>query len=168
MPSQASVERHDVRPGCAHLGSGFTLIEILFIVAISGVLAALSGTQYLAYVERARVAKAIAEIHNLAVEIEVWEMNNAGAPDSLAAAGITAPLDPWGNPYAYLKLIGPGPGTTMGQARKDQFLVPINSSFDLYSMGKDGETRPPLDNPRSKDDIVRAKDGGFIGLAERF
>ena len=46
--------------------------------------------------------------------------------------------------------------------------MPINSSFDLYSMGKDGETRPPLDNPRSKDDIVRAKDGGFIGLAERF
>jgi general secretion pathway protein G len=153
------------RPG---RGAGFTLIEILFIVAITGVLAGLAGTQYLAYIDRARVARAIAEIRNLAVEIEVWEMNNERAPDSLLEAGIAATNDPWGNPYVYLKLVGPGPGTTMGQARKDRFLVPINSSFDLYSMGKDGESMPPLASPRSKDDIVRAKDGGFIGLAERF
>lgn len=167
MPCPASPARRDARRlRCGD--AGFTLIEILFIVAITGVLAGLAGTQYLAYIDRARVARAIAEIRNLAVEIEVWEMNNDGAPDSFADAGITPPDDPWGSPYVYLKLIGPGPGTTMGQARKDRFLVPINSSFDLYSKGKDGETRPPLGNPRSKDDIVRAKDGGFIGLAERF
>ena len=144
---------------------GFTLIEILFIVAITGVLAGLAGTQYLAYVDRARVAKAIAELRNLAVEVEVWEMNNEGAPDSLAAAGIAAPDDPWGKPYVYLKLAGPG---TLAQARKDQFLVPINSTFDLYSEGKDGQSQPPLASPVSKDDVIRAKDGGFIGLAERF
>ncbi|MBW2244968.1 MAG: prepilin-type cleavage/methylation domain-containing protein, partial [Deltaproteobacteria bacterium] len=54
------------------------------------------------------------------------------------------------------------------QARKDRFLVPINTSFDLYSMGKDGQTRAPLNPPVSRDDVVRANDGSFIGLAERY
>ena len=53
-------------------------------------------------------------------------------------------------------------------ARKDRFLVPINSTYDLYSVGKDGKTVAALTAKASKDDIVRANDGAFIGLAVKY
>ncbi|NOS79612.1 MAG: prepilin-type cleavage/methylation domain-containing protein, partial [Nitrospira sp.] len=56
----------------------------------------------------------------------------------------------------------------VGGARKDRFLVPINSDFDIYSMGRDGQTVAPLTAPKSHDDIIRASDGGFYGLAAYF
>lgn len=56
----------------------------------------------------------------------------------------------------------------VGGARKDRFLVPINSDFDIYSMGRDGQTVAPLTAKKSHDDIIRASDGGFYGLAAYF
>jgi general secretion pathway protein G len=47
-------------------------------------------------------------------------------------------------------------------------LVPINSTYDLYSMGKDGKTKAPITAQDSRDDIIRANDGLFIGLASDF
>jgi general secretion pathway protein G len=52
--------------------------------------------------------------------------------------------------------------------RKDRFLVPINSRFDLYSMGRDRASVPPLTAKVSQDDIIRADDGAFVGLAFQF
>lgn len=52
--------------------------------------------------------------------------------------------------------------------RKDRNLVPINSDYDLYSAGHDGATLPPLLAPVSRDDVIRANNGGFIGLASDF
>ncbi|MFQ5988854.1 MAG: hypothetical protein ACE5K9_02950 [Candidatus Methylomirabilales bacterium] len=52
--------------------------------------------------------------------------------------------------------------------RKDQFLVPLNSDYDLYSKGKDGQSQPPLTAQARRDDIVRANDGGFVGLAPEY
>jgi general secretion pathway protein G len=56
----------------------------------------------------------------------------------------------------------------MGQIRKDRFLVPVNSDYDLYSMGKDGQSQAPFTAKASRDDIVRASDGQYVGLAEDF
>jgi general secretion pathway protein G len=53
----------------------------------------------------------------------------------------------------------------MSQTRKDKNLVPLNSDFDLYSKGPDGESVPALTAGVSRDDIVRANDGAFIGVA---
>jgi general secretion pathway protein G len=50
----------------------------------------------------------------------------------------------------------------------DRFLHPLNSDFDLYSMGKDGLSQAPITARASQDDIIRASDGGFIGLAAQF
>ena len=61
----------------------------------------------------------------------------------------------------------PGGGKPAG-ARKDRFLVPVNSTFDLYSMGPDGESVPPFTAAKSRDDIVRANDGGYVGRASGF
>jgi len=87
--------------------------------------------------------------------------NTSGLPNVAAA-----PADPAGN--------GGGGGTgggglpAMALARKDGFLAPINSDFDLYSMGPDRETRATLNNPVSRDDIIRAADGSYYGVAEKF
>jgi general secretion pathway protein G len=63
---------------------------------------------------------------------------------------------------------GGGGGGSPAKARKDRFLVPINTDFDLYSMGKDGKSVAALTAAASRDDVVRAANGAFIGLASRF
>ena len=74
-------------------------------------------------------------------------------------------FDPWGHPYQYLKIEG---SKGKGDVRKDHTLNPINSDFDLYSMGRDGVSRTQISNKDSLDDIIRANDGGFVGLASDF
>ena len=75
--------------------------------------------------------------------------------------------DPWGNPYQYLNFDADIPGIN-GRIRKDHNLHPINSDFDLYSKGPDGDSRAPLTARASRDDIIFARDGSFIGPAETF
>jgi general secretion pathway protein G len=72
-----------------------------------------------------------------------------------------------GKPYQYLKIEG---ADTKGKAnmRKDKNLVPINSDFDLYSTGADGKTTPPLTAKNSHDDVVRANNGAYYGLASNY
>jgi general secretion pathway protein G len=234
--------------------AGYTLIEIAITLTIVGILAAVGGSQYGAYLDRARTARAIAELHAIADTIDPGGDEDATYPATLADAGISA-LDPWGNPYQYLLIqgnlprglaarsrdlppvaaapsgagqdpsaaSGSGAGATSGSAsgsgssgstatgssgassgtgsstgasgagsagsgsgaasgggpgggggpaiamaRKDRFQVPINSDFDLYSMGPDGQSMPTLNAPVSRDDILRANDGAFYGIAEEF
>jgi general secretion pathway protein G len=45
---------------------------------------------------------------------------------------------------------------------------PINSDYDLYSVGPDGDSSPQLVSKKGRDDIVRANDGEFIGLASEY
>ena len=66
--------------------------------------------------------------------------------------------DPWGNAYQY-RNVQTQKGN--GKLRKDRFMVPLNSDFDLYSRGADGLSRDPLSAPASHNDIIRANDGGL-------
>ncbi|HQU13791.1 MAG TPA: prepilin-type cleavage/methylation domain-containing protein, partial [Thermodesulfobacteriota bacterium] len=76
---------------------------------------------------------------------------------------------PWGNPYQYLPIYGHlGDQGYMNRTRKDHNLHPINSDFDLYSMGPDGQSVKPLTGGQSRDDIIRANDGAFIGKASTY
>jgi general secretion pathway protein G len=61
-----------------------------------------------------------------------------------------------------------GGGGIAGIARKDRFLVPINSTYDLYSVGADGKSTGPLTASISHDDVIRANDGGYVGLASGY
>jgi len=63
---------------------------------------------------------------------------------------------------------GGGDPSAISLARKDRFLVPINSDFDLYSRGADGLTQAALSDPVSRDDVIRGEDGAYYGLAEKF
>ena len=86
-------------------------------------------------------------------------------PNSLAQIGYGSLMDPWGNPYQYLNH---STHRGLGQDRKDRFLVPLNSDYDLYSMGKDGQSSPPITAKNSLDDTIRASDGAYVGLASQF
>jgi general secretion pathway protein G len=55
-----------------------------------------------------------------------------------------------------------------GQARKDHSLHPINSDYDLFSVGKDGKSTAALTAKISQDDIVRANNGGYVGLVSNY
>ena len=140
---------------------GFTLIELLLVVVIIGALAALAIPNYQRVTERARIVKAIGDIDAIGQSLTEYWLENSTYPPSLADVGWDNLRDPWGNPYQYL----PVAGASTGQLRKDRFLVPVNSDFDLYSMGADGSTAAPFTAARARDDIVRANDGGFVGLA---
>ncbi|MGQ0383934.1 MAG: prepilin-type N-terminal cleavage/methylation domain-containing protein [Gammaproteobacteria bacterium] len=143
---------------------GMTLLEVMFAIAMIAVLAAIAVPAYRAHLERVDVTRAIGDVHDLGLTLERWRTNNGRYPDTLAEAGLDGRIDPWGNPYAYLNIDGANPG----QMRKDQNLVPINTDFDLYSMGKDGESVPPLTAMKSRDDIVRANNGAFVGLGSDY
>ncbi len=147
---------------------GFTLIELVAVVAIIGIATALGIPEYHDMVDRARNARAIGEIENLQAEITGYQSNNNTLPLSLADIGRGNLMDPWGNPYRYLNFATARGNRVPQGARRDRFLVPINTGFDLYSMGKDGQTAPPLTSLPGRDDIVRAQDGGYIGLAWKY
>ena len=85
-------------------------------------------------------------------------------PASLADIGRAGLLDPWTRPYHYTNLTT----TNKGKARKDRRLNPINSDYDLFSAGKNGVFKPQVSQKDSLDDVIRARDGAYIGLAEDF
>ena len=118
-------------------------------------------------VERGQVAQAVADIGRIAQQLERYKNTHSfRMPMALADLG-AVPKDPWGRDYQYLNFADPSPGTK-GNIRKDHNLHPLNSMFDLYSVGPDGDSRPPLTAKQSRDDVVYGRDGGFIGRATDF
>jgi general secretion pathway protein G len=103
-------------------------------------------------------------------ELAGYHSTHQAFPASLADIDRATLLDPWGNPYQYLSFATvrvSRNGMPQG-SRRDRFMVPINTYYDLYSMGKDGATAVPLNSVLGRDDIVVARDGGFIGLGWKF
>jgi general secretion pathway protein G len=143
---------------------GMTLLELMLAGLICALLLAMTTAGYRQVMERMRVATAIADIGQMQLAINKFQANRGAYPASLANVGF-ALLDPWGNPYRYLDFTGL---VGKGSVRKDRNLVPINSDYDRYSVGPDSDTRLPLTAPQSRDDIVRANDGHFIGKAEDY
>ena len=146
---------------------GFTLIELLVVIAILGTLAGIAMPMYSSQIEKARIVKAIAEISIMQKEILLYdgEESDNFLPNTLDDIGCGNLLDPWDNPYEYLNFANT---SNYQGARKDQFLKPINSDFDLCSKGKDGLTKKQITDKVSQDDILRANDGRFIGLGSEY
>ena len=118
--------------------SGFTLIEIMVVVIIIGLLAAIVAPQVIGRVDDARIEKARADIRNIEAAMKFFRLDNFTYPTT--EQGIDAlvnkptdptirnwkeggylqrlPLDPWGNPYQYLS-----PGN--------------NGEIDIFTLGAD-------------------------------
>jgi general secretion pathway protein G len=153
--------------GPEHRRSGLTLLELLVAAAVLGALVAIAVPQYVGYRERIAVTRAISDIRLIESQIARYHDEFGELPMSLSNAMQEVPLDPWGDAYGFLNLQSGLPGVA-GQARKDKNLVPLNTDYDLYSKGPDGATMPPLTSTTSRDDIVRANDGDFVGRAEDY
>lgn len=139
--------------------TAFTLIELLMALAIISILAILAQASYSSIMTNMRNNTAISDMYLIDVKIERFKTSNNTLPDNLSTLDI--PVDPWGNAYAYLVMAG----ATTGTKRKDHNLIPINSDYDLYSLGPDGKSSSPLTAANSQDDIIRASNGGYIGVA---
>jgi general secretion pathway protein G len=143
---------------------GFTLVEVIVAVAIVGILSGIAYPLYTDYVEQARITKSCAAIQIISIEISRYVSESQRYPESLNEVGYATLLDPWGHPYQYINIQTAGDN----HVRKNRFMHPINTYYDLCSMGKDGQTRLPLTANASRDDIIRANDGAFCGLASDF
>ena len=141
-----------------------TLLELIVVVAIAGLLAAVALPNYQAYIEGLKVNEAIQDIAQISLKIEKYVLINADLPNSLADIGEANTKDPWDKRYAYYNVRANG----VGGARKDRNLTPINTDYDLYSFGEDGASAKPLTARSSHDDVILANNGGFLGLAEDY
>ena len=122
---------------------GFTLLEVIVVVFILSLLAAIVAPRIIGRTDDARIAEAKIQIKNLETALKLFKLDNGffpGTEQGLAAlvekptlgqipskyreGGYLeqkkVPADPWGNPYIY---ISPG----------------LNGDFDLISYGADGK-----------------------------
>ncbi|MCP3689850.1 MAG: type II secretion system major pseudopilin GspG [Gammaproteobacteria bacterium] len=117
--------------------SGFTLLEIIVVVAIIAILASYIAPKVTGYVGDSRVSKAKSDIRVLESSLELYKLDNFNYPSSGQGLGalVKQPSDdaknwrkggyikklgkdPWGNEYLYVF-----PGN--------------NAEFDIYSLGAD-------------------------------
>jgi len=135
------IAREGSRQPSARRTRGFTLIEIMVVVIIIGLLAAIIVPSLMSNVDKANVAKAKQDIRALEAALSMYYLDNSKYPTS--EQGLSAltqqptdptirhwrpggyleriSKDPWGNPYQYVF-----PGTHGKQ-------------YDLYTLGADGQ-----------------------------
>ncbi len=118
---------------------GFTLLELMVVIVIIGVLAALIAPKVLENVDRAKITAAQADISNLMNALKMYKLDNGRYPSSdqglqaLVAKPTSGsipgnwrsyldklPDDPWHHPYQYAN-----PG--------------VHGEIDVFSFGADGQ-----------------------------
>jgi general secretion pathway protein G len=137
--------------------------DAIIVLATAFVIGSFAVPAFSGYVKRARVARAVSDIGTMSLQIYRWERDTSALPATLAEAGLRGD-DPWGRPYVYVRAADVG----RAKLRKDGGRAPLNTDFDLYSLGPDGESALPLPAAASQDDVVRADDGAYIGLAVNY
>ncbi len=147
-----------------------TLIELMLVIAVLGVIVTIAIPSYQNYIDKTNNALAVSQIVTIQSVIERYYLQNQRYPDKLDDIAGSLPdngVDPWGNNYIYLNIADDWP-QSRGPSRKDRNINPINTQYDIYSMGKDGQTQKQVSQKPSLDDIILARDGRFIGLAADF
>ncbi len=154
----------------------FSLIELLISIALISTLAAIVTPLYADMMDDVRNSRSRIELIALTDAIDDYDQLHGHYPVTLdELEGRVPRTDPWGEPYQYLRIreslreLGQsGRLAAPAGARKDHFMVPLNLDYDLYSKGKDRDSEAPLVAEASHDDIIRAMEGSFFGLASTF
>ncbi len=136
------------------------MVELIVVAAILGVLATLAMPAYNKFIENVKITRAISEIRAIEKDILAKVIDTNALPNSLNDIGRGTLKDPWGNLYQYLNIAN-------GGAPRELF-TELNTDFDLYSLGPDGLTEQVISAANSLDDILRASDGNWVGVAENF
>jgi general secretion pathway protein G len=142
---------------------GFTLAETLLGTALLAVGLDAAVELVSTRIEQSHVEQAEQDLARLQSAIEGYRAAHHDLPGSLSELGSAVPRDPWGRPYEYVSFDLKG---TVGQRSLEG--LPINSEYDLYSLGADGRTDANLRSETGRDDIVRGRDGSYIGPAAGF
>ena len=152
---------------------GFTMVELVVVLGVLAVLTIIGMGVYSHFIDKAKNTRAIAEIRGLEKEIlEFWHTYDR-LPDTLGELDRSIMLDPWKTPYQYINF-DTAPDSeekrrTLGNKGKGKGKGdPLNSDYDLFSMGKDRTSAPVLTDNTSKDDIIRANDGRYTGLVSEY
>ena len=145
---------------------GTTLLELTMTTGLLSVIFAMALPAVSGYSHQTRTHRAIGDISRMSMQIYRWRSINGDGtyPSSLAQAGIGATTDPWGNPYVYLRR----DDALSHAALTDPHGNALNADFDLFSKGADGLTGISVRDPVSADDIVRAADGAYVGIAAEY
>ena len=144
---------------------GWTLLQLMLALAVLGVLVMLALPSHKSEIDKVKLNKAIKDVTMISLALDDMRNDQGRLPDSLDQIGMGGMLDPWGHPYQYTNIQD---ARGKGSLRKDRNLVPINTDYDLYSMGPDGKSAGPLTAKSSQDDIIRAANGSYIGLASDY
>ncbi len=143
--------------------SGFTLAETLLTMAFLAISAGAAVPHVASHLEQARIARAAEDIGRIEAALRAYRDQHHELPDSLEQLPLPVSLDPWGRPYEYVNF------ATRGLSEQRYFHnLPLNSDYDLYSRGADGLTDIALNADGAADDVVRGRDGEFVGLASDF
>jgi general secretion pathway protein G len=120
---------------------GFTLIEIMVVVIIIGLLAAVIVPEVISHVDEAKVAKAKEDIQALETALTMYRLDNSKYPttDQGLQALSQQPADPtiknW-RPGGYIQRISKDP---WGNAYQYAYPGTHGKEYDLYSLGADGQ-----------------------------
>ena len=144
--------------------AGFTFIELMIAILVVAILAAIAMPYYADYRNRVEVAQATNDIIGNEALVEKFISTSGSLPNTWADMPGARTVDPWGFAYVYYNIQVNG----KGHARKDHALNPLNTDYDMYSVGADGATKAQITQKDSVDDVIRASNGGYVGLAAGF